>query len=217
MTLKSTISLFALLLLTFNSTNAQMINSKGETILGARVDGTDTIPQVFLSRVTVYDTYLAGLNKGQKKRYKRQLARSRRRFSKLKRNVYKTYPYAVMAGFVMHDIDSAMLVIQSADARKSYKKKKEKELTKQYKGKLKNLTMSQGKVLVILIARQTGKDCYSIIKEMKGGLNARIWQTLATLFSNNLKRSYDPTGKDVRIEFICREIEASGKYVRANN
>lgn len=195
----------------------QMINSKGETVLNAKVVGSDTIPLVFLNPVTIMDTYMPGLSKGQLQRYKRSLRKSRRRYSKLRRNVYKTYPYAVMAGYVIHDIDSALLTLRSKEAKEIYKKRKEKELTKEFKGKLEKLTMSQGKVLVILIARETGKPCYSIIKDLKGGFNARIWQTLASLFANNLKRNYDPKGKDAQIEMICREIEASGKYVRKNN
>lgn len=216
MTQNLRITVFLIFTLPFNL-SAQMINSKGETVLNAKVVGSDTIPLVFLNPVTVFDTYMPGMSKSELKRYKKHLKRSRRRYSKLRRNVYKTYPYAVMAGYVIKDIDSAMLTLRSKEAKDMYKRRKEKELTKEYKGKLEKLTMSQGKVLVILIARETGKPCYTIIKDLKGGLNARIWQTLASLFSNNLKRDYDPSGKDAQIEMICREIEASGKYVRRNN
>jgi len=73
--------------------------------------------------------------------------------------------------------------------------------------------MSQGQVLVKLIARQTGKPCYQIIKDLKGGLNARIWQTVAILFDNNLKNNYDPRGEDQIIESIVIEIEKRGRIV----
>lgn len=200
----------------FNKSKGQVVNADGKIIVSAIVVEGDTIPFKYLPILTVENKALLTMTAAQKRKYYRKRDRRRRRYSKLKRNVYKTYPYAVMAGFVMHDIDSAMLTIVSKNAKKTYKKSKEKELTKQYKGKLKNLTMSQGKVLVILIARQTGKDCYTIIKELKGGFNARMWQTLASLFSNNLKRSYDPTGKDAMIESICQEIEMNGSFVRSN-
>ncbi len=196
--------------------NAQLNNGKGKVVVGAIVIGEDTVPHSYLPMITVMNKELLTMNEGQKRRYYRQRKRARKRYSKLRRNVFKTYPYAVLAGFVIHDIDSAMLTIRSKDARKMYKRRKEKELTKQYKGKLENLTMSQGRVLVILIARQTGKDCYSIIKDLKGGFNARMWQTLASLFANNLKRGYDPAGKDATIESICQEIEATGRFVRSN-
>ena len=93
-----------------------------------------------------------------------------------------------------------------------YKRHKEDELNKKFKGELVNLTMSQGQVLVKLIARQTGKPCYQIIKDLKGGLNARIWQTVAILFDNNLKNNYDPMGEDEAVESIVLEIERSGHF-----
>jgi len=188
----------------------------GKIIKSAVIIGQDTLPHTYLATVTIMNPELLAMNKRQRKRYYSKRRKRRAAYAKLKRNVYKTYPYAVMAGKVMFDLDSAMVKIRSKDAKKMYKKHKEKELMKQYKGKLENLTMSQGKVLVILIARETGKDCYSIIKELKGGFNARMWQTLAALFSNNLKRKYDPKDKDAAIETICQEIEASGKFVRSN-
>ncbi len=191
-------------------------SSGNKIIKSAVILNQDTLPHTYLSMVTIFNPELLAMTKRQRKKYYRKRSKRRRAYAKLKRNVYKTYPYAVMAGKVMHDIDSAMVKIRSKDAQRVYKKRKEKELTKQYKGKLENLTMSQGRVLVILIARETGKDCYSIIKELKGGFNARMWQTLAALFSNNLKRKYDPKNKDASIETICQEIEASGKFVRAN-
>lgn len=196
---------------------AQLPINENKIILNAKVINGDTIPYTYLKQVTIYNPDIPGLAGRKYKKYKRQQSRNRRRYSKLRRNVYKTYPYAVMAAYVVNDIDSAMLKIRSKDAQTIYKKRKEKELTDQYKGKLENLTMSQGRTLVILIARETGKDCYSIIKDLKGGFNARIWQTLATLFANNLKRDYDPVDKDLAIEQIVREIEASGKFVRTNN
>ncbi len=188
----------------------------GKIIQSAVIIDNDTLGHTYLPPVTVLNPILLAISPRQRKNYYRQRKKRRRRYSKLKRNVYKTYPYAIMAGYIIHDIDSAMLTIRSKDARAIYKASKEKELTDKYKGKLENMTMSQGKVLVILIARQTGKDCYTTIKELKGGFNARMYQTLATLFSNNLKRNYDPEGKDAAIEQICREIEASGKFVRSN-
>ena len=199
-----------------NKVAAQITNADGKIVMGAIVVGGDTLPHTYLPMLTVMDQEVLAMNDAQRRRYYRKRKKARRRYSKLKRNVYKTYPYAVMAGYTMHDIDSAMLTIRSKDAQKIYKRQKEKELSKRYKGQLENLTMSQGRVLVILIARQTGKDCYTIIKDLKGGFNARMWQTLASLFANNLKRSYQPEGKDATIESICQEIEASGRFVRSN-
>jgi hypothetical protein len=102
--------------------------------------------------------------------------------------------------------------LHSKDAKQIYKQHKENELNKKFKGELENLTMSQGQVLVKLIARQTGKPCYQIIKDLKGGFNARIWQTVAILFDNNLKNNYEPLGEDEAMESIVLEIERRGHF-----
>ena len=57
-----------------------------------------------------------------------------------------------------------------------------------------------------LINRQTGNDCYDIIKEYKGGFTARFYQTVAFFFSTNLKHSYDARGEDYEIEMILKEV-----------
>lgn len=77
---------------------------------------------------------------------------------------------------------------------------------------MENLSISQGQILVKLIARQTGKPCYVIVKELKGGFNARIFQGMALLFDNNLRNTYDATGDDAAIEQIVQEIEQRGHF-----
>ena len=58
-----------------------------------------------------------------------------------------------------------------------------------------------------LINRETGNNCYEIIKEYKGGFTARFYQTVAFFFSSNLKRPYDKNGEDVEMEKIVQEVE----------
>ena len=177
-------------------------------VVGSIVINNDTLPHIWL-----HDAFCneKGNNSFAKKR--REAREQREAYDRLRYNVYKVYPYAVAAGFIMNDIDSAMALMRSKDAKQIYKRRKEDELNKKFKGELVNLTMSQGQVLVKLIARQTGKPCYQIIKDLKGGLNARIWQTVAILFDNNLKNNYDPRGEDQIIESIVIEIEKRGRIV----
>src|SRR5690606_24440986 len=84
----------------------------------------------------------------------------------------------------------------------------EKELKKRFKGELEDMTISQGQVLVKLINRQSGRNVFGIIKQVKGGFNAVVYQSFAMLFKNNLRKEYDPEGDDKMIEMIVREIEA---------
>ena len=72
---------------------------------------------------------------------------------------------------------------------------------------LTNLSIYQGKVLMKLINRETGNNCYEIIREYKGGLTAGLYQTIAFFFSTSLKQPYDKNGEDYEIEKIVQEVE----------
>ncbi len=136
----------------------------------------------------------------------------REELRRLRYNVYKVYPYAVTAAFILDKVDKEMAIRTQKKDRKQYLKQVEKEMNAKFKDELKNLSMTQGQILVKLINRQTGRDCYSVIKEIKGGLNARIYQTAAFFFDNNLKAQYDPYQKDKDIEMIVQEIETKNYY-----
>ena len=58
-----------------------------------------------------------------------------------------------------------------------------------------------------LINRETGNDCYEIIKEYQGGLTARVYQTVAFFFNSNLKQAYNPKVEDIVIEHIVQEVQ----------
>ena len=137
----------------------------------------------------------------------------REAYSRLRYNVYTVYPYAVAASYILKDVDSIMARLNSRMAKQDFKRSKERELNRRFKDELTNLTISQGQVLVKLIARQTGRPCYNIIKDLKGGINATIFQGMALLFDNNLRNNYDPQGEDAVIEQLVQEIEANGRFV----
>lgn len=170
-------------------------------LLGGVVVGTDTFAMVYLDDVNVIDKL--------PKRY----AKARAKFDRLRHNVTKVYPYAIVAAEVLKDVDVELAKLEDdKKARKAYLKSIEKELNKRFKGELENLTITQGQILVKLINRQTGKNCYSIVRELKGGFSAVIWQSVALLFSNNLKREYDPYDRDKDIEQIVQELEIANYY-----
>jgi Domain of unknown function (DUF4294) len=135
---------------------------------------------------------------------------SRRRleeWTRLRNAVYVTYPYARKAGIIINEINTKMALLNTESERKAYIQSREKDLRKQFAEPLEQLSIYQGKILMKLINRQTGNNCYDIIKEYKGGFNARLYQTVAFFFSSNLKQPYDPKGDDQAIESIVQEIE----------
>src|SRR6202035_2266430 len=115
--------------------------------------------------------------------------------TRLRNAVYVTYPYARKAGIILNDMNVHLARLNSESERKDYIKSMEKELKKEFTDPMEKLSVYQGKVLMKLINRQTGNNCYDIIKEYKGGFTARFYQTIAFFFSSNLKQPYDPKGK----------------------
>ncbi len=129
------------------------------------------------------------------------------KWTRLRNAVYVTYPYARRAGAVMNDMNVKMAKITEHDARKDYIRSREKDLKREFTDPLTNLSVYQGKVLMKLINRETGNNCYEIIKEYKGGLMARFYQTVAFFFSTSLKQPYDAKGEDAEMEKIVLEVQ----------
>ncbi|MEO5996147.1 MAG: DUF4294 domain-containing protein [Chitinophagaceae bacterium] len=136
-----------------------------------------------------------------------QMKKRLREWTRLRNAVYVTYPYARKAGAVMNDMNAKMISMKEKDQRKTYIKSREKELKKEFTDPLTNLSIYQGKILMKLINRQTGNNCYEIIKEYKGGITARAYQTVAFFFNSSLKQPYDPKNDDEQIEQIVQEVE----------
>ena len=137
-----------------------------------------------------------------------KLAKAVEKYNRLRNAVYVTYPYARTAGNTLNDVNANMKGMTSKGERKKYIKSREKELKDKFADPLTNLSVYQGKVLMKLINRQTGNDCYEIIKEYKGGLSARMYQTVAFFFGSSLKQPYDLSdATDRQIESIVKEID----------
>lgn len=185
-----------------NDAVAQSAQEGGMNVRAVIV-GTDTLPSITLQIFEVTE------------KLPRKLRKQRERWTRLRNAVYVTYPYAKSAARILKDVNSHLASLDNKKARKAYLATKEKELKAEFGDKLENLSIYQGKVLMKLINRETGENCYEIIKELKGGFNARLWQTVAFFFGGNLKSEYDYE-EDHDIEEIVQEIEMY-RYYKAYN
>lgn len=159
------------------------------------VDG-DTIPNVSIAEVVVFPK-LVFKNKRQSRRYR-----------KLVRDVRKAYPYAKYAKVRLEQMEANFQNLQTEQEKKKYVKTVEKELMGEFGTELKKLTITQGRILLKLIDRETGDTSYELLKELRGGVSAVFWQAIARLFGSDLKSQYDPHGEDILIERVVRMIEA---------
>ena len=139
--------------------------------------------------------------------YPKHLLKKKAEWTRLRNAVYVTYPYARRAGLIMNDINGRLTTMTNKEERKKYIKSREKELKKEFADPLSDLSVYQGRVLMKLINRQTGNNCYDIIREYKGGFTARFWQTIAHVFGSSLKQPYNAQGPEKDIEMIVMEVE----------
>lgn len=135
-----------------------------------------------------------------------------RNYYRLVHNFNKVYPYALVGRKMMAQVDSTI----AADAhrrseRNRYINDVEKELFRLFEKDIRNMTVSQGLLMMKLVDRECGMSAYNIIRTYESGFAANFWQFVARLFSQDLKSRYDPTGKDAKTEELCR-IWDSGEW-----
>jgi len=133
--------------------------------------------------------------------------RERRKYNRTVLYVKKVYPYAKLAGEKLRYYDDTLRKIENERARKKFMKKIEEELQQDYEGELRKLTFTQGKILLKLIDRETNNTSYALLKDLRGGVSAVLWQGIGRVFGYNLKVRYDPEGEDKEIERIVQLIE----------
>ena len=130
----------------------------------------------------------------------------------LKRRVLKVYPYAVVAKNKLDYIEATIDTITKRRKKRKYTREMTRWVKEEYADRLKKLTMSEGRILVKLIYRETNITSYEIVKSYRGIFNAFFWQTMARIWDNNLKTEYDPVNirEDILIEHIIIEAKKVG-------
>jgi hypothetical protein len=135
----------------------------------------------------------------------------------LRKRVRDVWPYVKVAVEEYNAIqDTAQYLSKSK--RKSYIKERQKILADQFENQLKDLTLSRGQILIKLIHRETDFTAFEIIKQLRGGMNAFLWNSAGGAFNLDLKTEFNPhkTREDLYIEVILKKDFASGRLERIN-
>lgn len=157
--------------------------------------GVDTLPHYSLDEIYVFP-------KSQFRNHNEE-----QQYWRLVMRVKKVLPYAKEAAILLKKYEADVPSSARARERRRYVKKAEDELMNKYGPVMRKMSISDGRVLIKLIDRETNKISYDLIYELKGGIPAVFWQGIARIFGNNLKSEYDPLGEDKQIEHIIRLIE----------
>ena len=152
-----------------------------------QVVGQDTVYFDFLTPARVWE------------RQPKQKGREWRKYYRLVHNFSKVYPYALEAKDIKTEVDRAFAEDGLSNRKKDkYINSIQKDLLDRYEPVLRSMTVSQGKVLIKLISRETGLTPYDIIKTYKNGVAAGFWQGIAKMFTGDLKVAYDPSRDEDR-------------------
>ncbi len=131
----------------------------------------------------------------------------KKKYDKMVRNVKAVYPYSIIIKNIFVETEFVLKNMDSNKERKHYIDEKEKELKREFEDDIRNMTYSQGRILIKLVDRETKHTSYELVKHFKGNLSAFFWQSVAKVFQTDLKYEYDPEGTDKYIEEIVSLIE----------
>ncbi len=117
----------------------------------------------------------------------------------------KVYPYALQAVTLYENLQAETQDMGKGQRRR-YLRKENKELKEDFKDKLKNLSRTEGKVLIKMIEREVGQPFYSVIADTRGGMTAAYWNSLGKMWGYDLKDGYR-TGADPLLDEILWEYD----------
>ena len=165
----------------------------GASYMGYRVEKGDTVYFDSIDPIWVFPR--GHKSRGDLKKYYR-----------LVYNFNKVYPYALLAKDMTNQVDNHIAENNLRMRKKEkYINQMQKELFLAYEKPLKNMSISQGRLLIKLIDREIGRSSYKIIKDYKSGITAGFWQGVAKIFGNDLKSRYDPQGDDKVTEYLVEK------------
>ena len=196
---------FSLLITSLVSGQADSLEQKKDSIpervyLLQKVNRNgETLPEAEIKEVSVVAHSKSGARKAQSEY---------RKYERLIFNLKLVYPYALIVRSRLEQVNDELAGLKSDKDRRKYVKNVEKEVFDEYEGEISDMTITQGRLLIKLIDRETQNTSYDLIRQYRGGLTAAFWQGIARIFGTNLKEEYDPYGEDAIIEYILRDIEA---------
>lgn len=155
---------------------------------------------------TTYLAYLHAIYVYPEMKFKNK--KQERFYWKTVRDVKKTLPYAKMIKADMEYADREMAKLETKKERKAWWRQYEKYLFKKYENDFRNMYASQGRMLMLLLARESDTTSYELIRQYKNKATADFWQIIAKIFKNDLKEDYDGNDKDRIIERVITLVEA---------
>ena len=121
-----------------------------------------------------------------------------------RRKVFKAYPFAKLASERLDSLNARLERIDSKRKRRKYTKQVQKYIEGEFTDQIKKMTKTEGRLLIKLIHRQTGKTAFNNIKGLRSGWKAFWYNTTANLFKLSLKDEYHP--ETINEDYLIEDI-----------
>lgn len=169
----------------------------------------EELPEMQIEEVNIVAPILSTKNKSDEnsRRAERKSNAVAREYERLVYNIKRVYPFSQIVKERLAMVNDTLAKIETESGRRAYIKQFEKDIFNEFEGEVRSMTISQGRILIKLIDRETRNTSYQLIKEYRGSISAFFWQGIARIFGNNLKDTYDAQGEDILIEIVVRDIE----------
>ena len=134
--------------------------------------------------------------------------RQQQAYTRLVRNVKKVLPIAKEVRQMLIETAEYIETLPNKSEREAHLKRVEASIVKEYKPRMKKLTLAQGKLLIKLVDRECNSTAYEAIQAFVGPVKAGWWQAFAWVFGASLKKGYRPDGVDKLTERVVLMVEA---------
>jgi hypothetical protein len=121
-----------------------------------------------------------------------------------RRKVFKAYPFAKLASERLDSLNVRLSRIQKRSSRKKYTRRIQKYLEGEFTDQIKKMTTTEGRILIKLIHRQTGKTTFENIRGLRSGWKAFWYNTTANVFNLSLKEEYHPAS--VNEDYLIEDV-----------
>ena len=157
------------------------------------IDGEDTILLSTLEEISVTSPRFFASNA----EYRRYLI-----YRKYAQDVY---PFAVEAIQTYRTIESVTKDLSIWKKRK-YARRVQEQLFLKYEDVFKNLTKTQGRIMIHMIERELDIPMYELIRNARGWMTANYWNALSGFFDYDLKEGYI-VGKDPIMDMVLDDFD----------
>jgi len=130
-----------------------------------------------------------------------------RRYLKYRRYAAKVYPYAAEGIRIFRELEYVTQNMKESK-RKRHIRRLNREYKKKFKGELKTLTKTQGKILIEMVERELEIPFYTMVKDLRGGVTASYWHELGKFNGYDLKEVYQK-GQDKILDLVLDDFDLS--------